>query len=225
MKWLFLIIAFLNIVSCNQETKATAPIVKHTPITHDTVIIKQRKELNASYEVGFYSKSYAYHWLAGKDTLDFGIIANEYEKDSTLHLYILHNKPLLFSTALKRIKECLHLISEDFNLSKFSSIYFLPPIYYADLSRQWSKDYEQKFGRKQISYQKLNPFLLESTINLQLNSFLKPMNKKVNRYGIEKFHLMEKRSYSIDLPDTDFKDYPEFTIHGLGLSVQLTANR
>jgi hypothetical protein len=47
------------------------------------------------------------------------------------------------------------------------------------------------------------------------------LNKKVKRYGIEKFQLLEKKNFKSYLSDTDLTDYPEFAIGGMGLSIQL----
>ena len=60
-----------------------------------------------------------------------------------------------------------------------------------------------------------------STITTQLNNLLKPVNNKVKRYSIEKFQLLNKKQFSTYFPDTDLKDYPEFTIAGMRVSVQL----
>lgn len=96
----------LGFISCNQQTKSN----NQTALTNDktdTIIVKHKNDLNKSYEVGFLSKSYSYYWLVGNDTLDFSVNAREYEKDSTLHLSIYHKKPIIFSTALTKINECL----------------------------------------------------------------------------------------------------------------------
>jgi hypothetical protein len=63
--------------------------------------------------------------------------------------------------------------------------------------------------------------LLKSTLNMKLDNFLNPLDKKVKRYSIEKFHLLDKKYYSSYFPSIDFKEYPEFTIEGNGVSVQL----
>ena len=65
-------------ISCNQETKSNS----QTSVSNDkidTIIVKHKKELNKSYEVGFLSQSYSYYWLVGKDTLDFSVNAREYQ--------------------------------------------------------------------------------------------------------------------------------------------------
>ena len=199
--------------SNGQNKKTSNPI--------DTIIVKHKNELNKSYEVGFLSKSYFYYWIKDNDTLDFVVNATEYEKDSTLHLSILHTKPLLFSTLLLKIKECYPLIKEDFNLSKLNSFYFREPINYLDLAKRLSSEYNQQFGRKQISDEKLNQFLLNSSLNKQLINLINPFDKKIKRYSIEKFHLMDKKYYSDYLPNINFTEYPEYIINGIGLYVQL----
>ena len=116
-----------------------------------------------------------------------------------------------------------HLLKLTLISQNFSSLYFRSPIYYLDLTKELSKEYEQSFGKNRISYQKLDEFLLESALNTQLNNFLKPFDKKVKRYSIEKFQLLDKKSFSeyLQLPVSELSDYPELTIEGMGLFVQL----
>ena len=214
----------LGFISCNQQTESN----NQTAVTKDktdTIIVKHKNDLNKSYEVGFLSKSYSYYWLVGNDTLDFSVNAREYEKDSTLHLSIYHKKPIIFSTALTKIKECLPHIQEDFKLKKLNSFYFRDPIYYFDLVKQLSTEYEKQFGRKNISYEKLNDFLLKSKLNKQLDNFVSPLDKKIKRYSIEKFHLTDKKYFGEYLPNVDLKKYPEFAINGMGLYIQLETKR
>jgi len=188
----------------------------------DTVIVKQKNVLNQSFDVGFYSKSYSYYWLAGNDTLDFNLNALEYEKDTTFSLDIHHKEPILFATVLEKIAECFPLIEEDFNLSKLTSFNFKEPVFYLDLAQKLSSEYEQKFGRKEISQKELNRFLLQSSLTSQLNHFLNPTGKKVKYYGLEKFHLINKEIYKYCLPNVDFTAYPEFTFGALtGVFVQV----
>ena len=214
------------VVSACGRTKKQMETISNTQVIQDTLVVKQRNDLN-KYQIGFYSKSYSYYWLVRKDTLDFILNATEYEKDNTLHINIFHKKPILFATVLEKIEACLPLIKEDFNVSKLNSIYFKEPLYYLDLAKKLSSEYEQEFGRKNISYEKLNQFLLKSSLNEQLNSFLNPLNKRVKRYGIEKFHLMDKKYYESylyhneRLSDINLTEYPEFILNGMGVYVQL----
>lgn len=210
----------LVLKSYNQETKSniqTAVINNKT----DTIIVKHKNDLNKSYDVGFLSKSYSYYWLVGNDTLDFSVNAIEYVKDSTLHISIYHKKPIIFETILTRINECLPQIKEDFYLTKLNSLCFRAPIYYFDLVKVLSVEYKKQFGRKNISYVKLNHFLLKSTLNKQLDNFASPIDKKVKRYSIEKFHLTDKKYFGEYFPNDDLTEYPEFTINGMGLCIQL----
>ena len=117
---------------------------------------------------------------------------------------------------------CLPLIEEDFDVLKLKHIHFNPPIYYLDLTKTLSSEYDQKFGRKNISYERFIQFLLQSSLNSQLNEFCNPLNKKVKHYGFEKFFLIDKKYYEGYLPNTDFTEYPEFTFNAhTGISVSL----
>lgn len=221
MRLLTLIILLLTIFSCkenvidNEEKKAVDYDVQ------DTVIVWQKNELNEYYEKGFLSRSYSYRWVAGTDTLDFGIIAKEYLTDSSLHLHIMHEQPVTFSTVLFRVEDCLKLINEHISVSKLGSLNFEPIIYYQDLSKELSAEYESEIGRKNVGYQRMNEFLFQSSLNTQMNNFLKPLDKEVDGYSIEKFHLLYKEHYNQYLDDTNLGNYPEFTLHGMGLGVKL----
>lgn len=211
----------LGLISCAGKTNSNAEAEKSAENT-DTLLIKQQLDLNNGFEAEFYSKSYSYYWLSGKDTLDFALHLSEYKSDSTLRLIVHHNQPILFTAALANIKACFPLLEEDFAISKIQSVYFREPIYYIDLARELSTEYERQFTRKNVGYEKWHAFLLGSILTTKLNSLVNPLGKKVKRYGIEKFHLLEKKHYEEYLPNVGVADYPEFVIHGhLGFVVFL----
>ena len=58
-----------------------------------------------------------------------------------------------------------------------------------------------------------------SFLEEQIGVFLDQFGKTTISYGIEKFHLLDKEFYSISIPKTDLNEYPEFSIHGMGISV------
>ena len=205
--------------SCNQAVEPNAQQEKSSQ--NDTIIVKHKNELNKSNEVGLITKSSTYYWLVRKDTLDFLIDTKENEKDSALDLYIYHNKPILFTTALNRINDCLKYIREDFSLSKLNSFYFKNPIFYYDLEKELSTEYDRAFGKKDISNDKLNQFLLNSELNKQLENFLSPLGKKTKQYSIEKFHFIERKNLSYYQPNADTTAFPEFIINGGGMDVRL----
>lgn len=210
----------LIVSSCGQTTKKQAEMGNYNMQNfQDTLIIKHKRILNKS-DSTWYSQSYSYYWLVGKDTLDFNLSITE-RKDGNLYLRLSHKEPILFTDALDKIDASFPLIKENFNLSKLISFQFMPPVFYVDLAKKLSSEYEQKFGRKIIIYKKLNEFLLESGLTSQLNYFLDPLNKKVKRYGLEKFHLIDKENYKEYLPNVDITEYPEFIINGMGMYVQL----
>ena len=220
MRKITIILSVLMLVlsGCGQTTKKQTETID----IQDTIIVKQRNLFNQSWQTDFYSKSYSYYWLVGKDTLDFKIDITEYKRDTTCSLHVFHKEPILFTVVLAKVEECFTLIEEDFNLSKLTSFGFMPPVFYLDLAKKLSSEYEQEFGRKNISYDKLDQFLLKSSLNTQLNHFFIPLNKKVRRYGLEKFHLIDKENYKEYLPNVDFTEYPEFTLNAhIGIFVSL----
>lgn len=187
----------------------------------DTVIKKHQNKIDKPYEVGVYAKSYSYHWLVDKDRIDLIIYATEHLRDSTLHLNIHHNDPVPFNSILTKINESLPVIQDDFDISKLKSLYFKSPIFYQDLINNLTEEYENKFGEKIVDYHKLNDFLLQSNLTEKLNNNLNNINKEVQGYSIEKFQLLSKVNYSSYIRDEDFTAYPEFSIHGMGIYVQI----
>jgi len=215
---IILSVFMLVLSGCGQTTKKQTETID----IQDTIIIKQRNVFNQLWQTDFYSKSYSYYWLVGKDTLGFVLRINEYKNDTTFSLRVFHKEPVLFTTILEKIEECVPLIEEDFNLSKLTSINFEAPIFYLDLAKKLSSEYEQEFGRKNVSYERFSKFLFKSSLNSQLCDFLNPLNKKVRHYGFEKFFLIDKEHYESYLPNTDFTEYPEFTFNAhTGISVSL----
>lgn len=212
----------MTLLSCNNssQTKETldADIVKSSI---DTVLVHIENKINKSYGIGFYSKSYTYCWVVDKDTLDFKIGLTEYVSDSSVQLRVFHRKPVLFSRVIDKINDCLPLIQQDFNLENLSSLYFESPIFYKDLTTELSKSYISQFGHKNIKHVQQNDFLISSWLNKKVSVFLKQIDKTTRRYGIEKFHLLDKEYYNEYFPNFDFNDYPEFSIHGMGISVIL----
>ena len=217
--------------SCGQITRKHTDTESDIQIFQDTLIIKHKRILSES-DVRWYSKAYFYYWLVGKDTLDFGLGITEWNSDSRLSLQIFHREPILFSDVLGKIKACLPLIKEDFDLSKLELLNFKELIFYLDLVKKLSSEYEQEFGRKDIEYRKLNEFLLKSSLNAQLNHFLNPLNKKVKRYFLEKFRLVNKEDsiwywQHVDFQNAgwqnvDLTEYPEFILYSYtGISVRL----
>lgn len=220
-KVIFILSAFVLIVnSCKDAVREQAKTGNDMQNALDTLIVKHENILNKnSY---YYSRSYSYYWLIEKDTLDTKLSITEWKQDGRLSLRISHKYPILFTDALERINECLPLIKEDFDISRISSFFFKEPIYYLDLTKKLSSEYELVFGRKIASSDKLSLFLLNSSLTSQLNYFLDPLNKEVRFYGLEKFGLLEKKDYKEYLPNVDFAEYPEFTLNAyVGMDVCL----
>ena len=215
------ILMAILIGACGPNDKSKPINFQSRTVEIDTTLNKKQHELNASYEVGFYSKSSSYYWTTESDTIDFSVNATEYVKDSSLHLHMVHKNPIKFETALLLLQKALPSAKTDFYFDKLTSLYFESPIYYLDLVQRLSKEYESKFGRKNISYQQLNMFLLASSLNTQLNKFLFPLGRKVKRYGLEKFRIISKSNLHYSLPNVDVENYPEFSIDGMGLYVSL----
>jgi len=215
---IILSVLILVLIGCGQAPKKQA----ETLDIQDTVIEKKKNVSHQSWQTDFYSKSYSYYWLVSKDTLGFVLRINEYKSDNTFSLDVFHKEPMPFTTILEKIEECIPLIEEDFNLSKLTSINFEAPIFYLDLAKKLSSEYEQEFGRKNVNYERFSKFLFKSSLHSKLCDFLNPLNKKVRYYGFEKFFLIEKENYKSYLPHTDFTEYPEFTFNAhSGISVCL----
>jgi len=221
MKSSFLLLICLVLISCNQDKNKRVPKEISSEKANDTLLVKHQNELSLPFSAKFRSKSFSYHWIAKKDTLDFALHVNENKKDSTLDVSFTHEKPILFSKLIQLTSQCLPIIEDDFQLSKMKSFYFKSPIFYLDITKQLSKEYEQKFGRKKINYQKKDEFLMNSSLTKEINNFLEPLNLCVKSYFIEKFHLIEEDTYPFYLKNIDLTEYPDFAIHGGGIYVQL----
>ena len=218
--WFLLTMTF-GLTACGLPTESGNQRSPAVAKSSDTIIVKRQHRLTKSYEVGFYSKSYSYYWLAGKDTLDFILNASERKKDSTMVINIHHDDPIWFSDALRKFNECLPLMKNDFDLTKLDAICFKPPTYYFDLAKELSMAYQQQFGRKYIRDERLNQFLLKSDLNQKLTTLLQPLHKKATYYSIEKISLINKKDYRKYAPDADLANYPEIIIGGMNLYVHL----
>ncbi|RYE31421.1 MAG: hypothetical protein EOP48_31490 [Sphingobacteriales bacterium] len=187
----------------------------------DTVIVKWINPLTKSYEVGFLSKAYSYLWVTGTDTLNFSVTVSQRVKDSSIDISIHHRSPLLFSEALKRLHNCMPYIRSDFDLSKLRSFHIETPLYYPDVARQTSREYEDKFGRREVSYANLSKFFLGSSFNKVIDGFLSPLGFKADDYFVEKFQLATHKSYEFQVQKLDPKDYPDFIIDGFGMTIRV----
>ena len=206
--------------SCNNSRKPKdVDCIKNEHNHVDTLLIKIESKIDNSYEIDLYSRKVFYSWVSDKDTLDFSVGLTEYARDSTISIRFYHDEPILFSDALDKLNDCYLHMKEDFKMDRLNYLYLKPPIFYKDLNSELSKSYKSQFGTKNIKYQKLNEFLMESWLEERVSDFLKPYGKTTRRYGIEKFHLLEKDYYDEYIPDSDMNDYPSFSIHGMGLSI------
>lgn len=222
MKTIFPVLVILILMSCNHSTKSEDyNKAKNEQKTADTVVVRIENEIDKSDEFAFFSKSIKYCWVTDKDTLDFMIGVEEQAGDSSVSIRTMHYHPILFTKALDKMNNCLPLIAQDFNLNNLNSLYFAPPIFYKDLTNELSKSYENQFGNKGLKHQELNEFLMNSWLQEKVGNFLQQFNKSIKRYGIEKYHLLEKKYYNQYIPNKDLDDYPSFSIHGRRISVIL----
>jgi hypothetical protein len=220
MKYILLITISSIFISCNEIANSKHSKKGNLKAIKDTVIMKYEHLSQSGV-----SKMHSYLWVVGKDTLDLRLVIEEFERDSSLNLSILHKEPLLFSTVLKKINASFYLINHDYDLLDLRTVSFRSPIYYPDLAKSLSTQYEQSFGQEMVKYDKLNKFLLGTEMNSQLNTLLKPFNKKVKLYSVEKFNLVNKKHYGFaKLPNFNFSNYPEFTLDGIFYTAELTSN-
>lgn len=193
----------------------------------DTILIKAENP-REGFAKDFYAKSYSYYWVAGQDTVHLPLQATARKEDGAVVLATTVDSVALFSTMLRKLQQALPTIAVDFELAELSSFYFRTPIYYPDLALELGKEYEQQFGEKEIAYAELNDFLMGSSLTVKLNQALEPLDKKVKRYNIEKFHFTSlnpafEGDYRQLLPHVDPSEYPQLIIHGMGLSVEIIA--
>lgn len=216
--WMLLIIP--EFLLCDNLSKVTNK-VKNEQFLTNTKIMRIENKIDKPYEIGVYLKSITYCTIANENILDFKIEVYKRAEDGSVCIIVLHDKPIMFLKALEKINDYLPIIAQDFNLNRLNLLYFKSPIFYKDLNSELSKSYEKQFGKKRIKYQKLNKFLRNSWLEEKISSFLCQFGKSVERYDIEKFHILKKKYYSNYISNTDFNDYPSFSVHGMGLSVMI----
>lgn len=216
----FLTFVAINIVIfCNamRVHAGFSMINESTYAVQDTVIVKEAKPNNREYGPDQY-----YYWVSEmNDTLDFKLGISLYYGE--VYLSVENDQPMLFSDVLDKIKLCIPMIREEYDLSKLSTISFRKPIYYLDLAQDLSTHYYKKFGNKAVNYHQWNQFLLNASITSSLNGLLECVeNKNVRSYSFEKFRIATKKEYKEYLPDVDFSTYPDFVLDGYtGFSVRL----
>lgn len=216
---LLVVLTLLLLFSCKDKNRPDTG-TKITRDSHPGLFIHQKSLTGYSNDI--YSKSYQYFWKKGNDTLDLHFTIFESKNDSTVSVTVHNRQPVYFQTVLDSLSHLVPEIKKNFDLSRLSSLYFKPLIYYPDLDRELSNAYEKKFGNKAVGYPQLNTFLLSASVTAKIDAFGASVNKKVSRYGIEKFHLLQKKDYHYYLSDYDTTDYPEFSLHGAGLYITLS---
>lgn len=211
-------------------------LLQHTLTIYSVTVLlfscaeKSKKTTNSTFKkeiverVGYteevYSKVYKYYWVT-KDTSDLKFYVYERKMDSTVLFASEHHKQIDFAVLLDSLSSAFAKINSDFDIYKIESLIFKQALYYPDLNQSLSHAYKEKYGEAPIDYLSLQKFLMSTTITAQLNAFLKPLNKKVKSYSIEKFHLLDKEQFSKFYPEMRFENYPDFTLSGSGIHVDL----
>jgi len=218
MKVYFKITVFIFILFSVYSCTKNKDVIQ---LEDNTTLVKKNIELSG-FLSDFYSRAYSYHWIKDKDTLDFSINIYERKKDSTSTLSLINVTPMLFDVLIDKTTACIPLIQKDFDFYKINTLYFKSPLYFPDLARDLTLEYEEKFERAVIEKQELDQFLLKSALNTHLSTILKPLHKKAKRYTIEKFDITDKANYQHFLPEINPDEYPEFSLNGTGVYVRLT---
>ncbi|PWN72309.1 hypothetical protein C1631_006845 [Chryseobacterium phosphatilyticum] len=202
--------AMIFLISCTEKSK--------TKVNRPTL----KKEImeRTGYTEETYSKVYKYYWVT-EDTSDLKFDVYERKADSTVMFSSEHHKQIDFAVLLDSVNGAFTKINSDFDLSKLESLIFKQPLYYPDLNRELSQAYEARYGKVAVDYPTLQQFLLSAPITLKINTFLKPLNKKVKSYSIEKFHLLSLEQIKKFYPDMQFENDPDFTLFGSGIYVEL----
>ena len=90
-------------------------------------------------------------------------------------------------------------------------------------------------GITQQTLQKIEDGIADYDKAIQINSnfinarynrglALKLLGKNTKNYGIEKFHLLNKEYYGNYIPNENMSKYPEFSIHGMGITINIKKN-
>ena len=230
MKVTLLALFFLILSSCGQTDSES----KTSNTESSKTIVKVNKgSTMGSSQSEWYLRRYEFHTSPSSTHPEISISIRENKNDSSLSMSIYHEVPVLFESVLLKISECVPTIEEHFDLSRLTSINLRQPIYYLDLSTEWSTAYEKEFRREYAKYDERRKVLESTNLTAKLNTILSPFRKEIRFYGIEKFHLLDKKYYTEYLrsptdpdsfkyfPKPDFSKYPEFVINGLSFSIQL----
>lgn len=210
-----IIIITTFLFSCHEKTKKG----DEQTFKNEQVFKKEIIKLDG-YTKENYNKVYTYYWVA-KDTSDLKFTLYERKNDNTVLWTINHDRQINFSGLLDSMNNVMPEIRKDFDLYKINDLAFKQPLYYPDLNQSLTTSYQKRFGETPIDYPKLDRFLLSATITQQLNTFLNPLHKKVKSYSMEKFHLQGKEQFIKYYPHMNFDNYPDFTLSGFGIYVNL----
>lgn len=130
-----------------------------------------------------------YHFLQGlSDSIEIVV----YPKDP------LQNPQLFYQEELQEQKLILKSASKDFKLEFLNKIWDIPLLETGDLAITVTKQLPSDYLSKQLNNIDVAKFLLTSKLTTDLNELLRPYNKKIKRYVVEKARLLK---------DSDFLKY------------------
>lgn len=193
---------------------------KNQEIKQNIEALKKEWKLNIEDEklVGFtedaFTKAKWFYWVKDQDTTNYKFRFAELKNDSLVSVLIKVEKQIDFKTCLDSLNALFPIIEKEFNLNKMYSLYVGQVIYYPDLAKEISTQYEKDFGKKITSHKKFNEMMMQQPTTENLNSIIERYNKKIRAFSVEKFGLIEKPVFSLFIKDVDFSDYPDFIIEG-----------
>jgi len=204
------LICLLFFIFCDKKNKTISPT---EPTDFEWKLTITDEEL-VGFTKEIKTKAKWYYWVKDKDTTNFKFRLSELKVDSLVQIVLEVKSPIEFKICLDSLNSIFLTVEKDFNLNKINDIYIGQTIYYPDLTKEFSNEYENQFGKKHISHEKINILLKKLPITEKLNSINSKYNVKVSTFGIEKFGIIEKKNFRIFPENYDFSDYPDFSIEG-----------
>jgi len=209
---LTVLLIFILQIACG--VPATNSDLKMT--LNDTIVISKKitNEISGS---AYRKKATQYQLINSFDTSKFSIIisesnSNEFDHAGSVYLELNFDKDKSFRQQKQELKVLLANASKEYKLDSLKSIYSIWTPTLGDLDLKVSKELESRKDIKKIqnNYWRLNDFLLNSSLSLEINDIFSQYKLTVKQYSIEHLSYYSKleilKEYSkIETKPIDFQ--------------------
>lgn len=191
---LTVLLIFILQIACG--VPATNSDLKMT--LNDTIVISKKitNEISGS---AYRKKATQYQLINSFDTSKFSIIisesnSNEFDHAGSVYLELNFDKDKSFRQQKQELKVLLANASKEYKLDSLKSIYSIWTPTLGDLDLKVSKELESRKDIKKIqnNYWRLNDFLLNSSLSLEINDIFSQYKLTVKQYSIEHLSYYSK---------------------------------